>query len=623
MYAYVLVSIADFSYAEEVRRFPALALNVLPDEYHTEPEILRFGQTLYLFLWKSRAATPAYRERVNPGVIGSEDSGWFFTSGYTQSGLLYPSGPGSVPAVFDMIRPTADGIRLSASTGGVGANMWISPDATHAACWSTQPPAITTFYAKNRRGLCAIGNRPRLVYAASTLSTGYRVDRDYISKYIVSGFAIDGTTPFANTLAVPANRALTVEQGQPRIVPYPLGPSPAIPQTQPLEEKSSSLAQLLRDAVWPADVSEESALFLSGGKDSRTLACALTPYAARVFAFTTGSLKYGEGRTASEAAARLGANFRTRSQKMIAHPLKAAAVSNLATDGLGIAVAQQYDFVQDLEELKGAPSFHGHGHLLRGGFARTMALREPEALKKRLYESFISPFVTPGSTHAEVACLDRWWAQRKEDFRDGRDLLFYSNADFRLGLFTSSSAMELTSKTFMVYPLLDERVARFASGLAVFDRVSERVVFGAMRELNRGLTDMPLFGEIWRFDRTPDKRDFVDSNHNFQDGFANRQPEEANKESALIGSTDNLVYDADRAEKINSIQLTADFICTSSIAPMLRSMLLPEIVSEIEHRSKTGERGSYLAKMDVTTRFNLNAFISRVYIAATLCDLRW
>lgn len=622
MYAYVLVSIADSSYAEEVGRFPVLAANVLPHEYRTEPEILRFGQTLYLFLWKSRVATPTYRERVNPGVVGNKDSGWFFTSGYTRAGVLYPSGPGSVPAIFDTIRPTADGIRLSASTGGVGANVWISPDATRATCWSTQPPAITTFYAKNRRGLCAIGNRPRLVYAASTLSTGYQVDRDYISKYIVAGFAIDGTTPFANTLAVPANRALTVDQGQPRIVPYPLGPSPAIPQQQPLEEKASSLAQLLRDAVWPAGVSDESALFLSGGKDSRTLASALTPYAARVSAFTMGSSKYGEGRTASVVAARLGAAFRTRQQKVITHPLKAAAASNLATDGLGIPFAHQYNFVQDLEELKGVPSFHGHGHLLRGGFARTMA-KKPEVVKKQFYESFISPFVKPGSTQAEVACLDRWWEQRKVDFRDGRDLLFYSEADFRLGQFRTASTMELTSKTFMVYPLLDERVSRFAAGLAVFDRVSERVVYGAIRELNRGLADTPLFGDIWRFDRDQDKRDFVDSNHNFQDGFADRQPREVNKETALIGSRDNLVYDADRAENINTIQLTADFVCKSSIAPMLRRMLLPEIMSEIEQRAQRGQHGSYLAKLDASTRFNLNAFILRAYIAATLCDLRW
>ena len=42
------------------------------------------------------------------------------------------------------------------------------------------------------------------------------------------------------------------------------------------------------------------------------------------------------------------------------------------TDGLGMASTHQYNFKINLDHCKNGPAYHGNGHLLRGGSARTM-----------------------------------------------------------------------------------------------------------------------------------------------------------------------------------------------------------------------------------------------------------
>lgn len=389
----------------------------------------------------------------------------------------------------------------------------------------------------------------------------------------------------------------------------------------PLEEKAANLAQKLRDACWPARAVGRSRLFLSGGKDSRALSCALSGE-NEIFAFTIGSISSGEGFTASEVATRLGCAFETRTQAVISDALKAAANSNRSTDGLGINFAHQFNFRHDLDFLEGLPSFHGHGHLLRGGFARTMA-GDTSKLTVGLYNAFLSPFAADAAHSIVIPHIDNWLSYRKEHFRDGRDVLFYSNMDFRLGLFTAPASLDLTSRTFMVYPLLDERVARYASSLSVFDRVSERVVFGAMQMLAKDVTELPLFGEIWRFDRSPDKRDFVDSDHNFQEGFHLRQPREATKLSELNVHKTAFTYDADKGHIPPTGKQAASFVLDSTRRNQIEDLVHPYVFDELVSLASSGRNTSEHAKRDANTRFNLNSFINRVFIASTLYDLRW
>lgn len=515
-------------------------------------------------------------------------------------------------AVFGLMPD--EGFGLRDTPGGVSANVWLNDH--EAVCWSTQPPALPTFYAKNRKGYCVVGSRPRLVHAASVLSQGHRFDPAYGEKYLVSGFAVDGLTGYPGVRALEPNRSLGVKDGDVEILPYPLSQPEAVAQNVPLKEKGLRLAGLLLGAVWTAKYGAK--LFLSGGKDSRALSCALKAAGAKVDAFTLGATGAGEGPLAEEVARAAGFGFEVKRQGIITDPLKAAYNSNALSDGLGIAFAHQFDFASDLSHLDGQASFHGHGHLLRGGFARSMAA-SADRLNAAIDGSFISPFVVDEAKDAPRKTLADWLEARKLSFSDGREILFYGNQDFRLGLFTAPSSLDLTSKTFMIYPLLDERVARFAASLSMFDKVTERVVFEAMRQLDRGLTDIPLYGEIWRFDRDPDRRDFLDSDHNFQDGYELRKPRETGKLNGLGPSGSGFIYDADKGSGVDRVQVIGQHI---KDAGWIMPLVIPQIRAEIEYRAAHGKVGDS-AGMDANAVFNLDAFIKRCFIASTLTGTSW
>ncbi len=630
MYAYVLFCISDQRYLEEILSFSDLSRHLLPPHYVPYPDVYQAGDFI-LFAWHSRNDTHGVRQRVNPGVLSHPEKGSFFASGYAAEGLIdadvvpfdNPAFDQEKPTagIFSILQPSASGLCLAESPGGVSSNTWISRDGKTAQCWSTQPPAVPTFYAKNRVGYCVVSNRPRLGYCASVLSSGYSLSDEYLPKYISSGFAFDGSTPYKGTVVVPPNKSIRLSAGAGEIVRYPIGNAIATPQETPLEEKSATLASLLRAACWPAEAVGSANLFLSGGKDSRALATALKGI-SKLSAFTIGSISSGEGLAAKHVASRLGCSFAIRNQPIISDALKAAANSNLSTDGLGINFAHRYNFREDLDFLQGLPSFHGHGHLLRGGFARTMT-GDNDRLTNNLHAAFLSSFASEAANSTVRTHIEAWRETRKSDFRDGRDVLFYSNLDYRLGLFTAPATLDLTSRTFMVFPLLDERVSRFASSLAVFDRVSERVVFGAMQKLAKDLTELPLFGEIWRFDRNPELRDFPDSDHNFQQGFELRQPREVSKLSEINVHESAFTYDADKEYVQPSSMVASEFILSSSKAEQLKALVEPYVWTEIESLATTGKNTSNHAKLDANTRFNLDSFISRTFIAATLYDISW
>jgi hypothetical protein len=606
---------SDKRYEKEIFAFPDLASRVLPPAFDPTPSVFRAGD-LILFYWHSRFDVHNVRATINPGIVTHPTKGTFFSSGYAAENMINGD-----RRIFSLVELRAKGIAFEDSPGGVGANVWIDKEGRTAQCWSTQPQAVPTFYAKSRNGFCVVGNRPKLVECASTLGAAHKVNPNYLQKYIVSGFAFDGSTPYEHTKAVNANSSLILDNGKFEAAPYPIRPLPATPHDRPLDEKSRELAGLLISASWPARAIGRSNLFLSGGKDSRALASALKGTSG-VSAFTIGDVAKGEGFAAKPVAEALGSRFSIRPQPVISDPLKAAAISNLNTDGLGINFAHQYNFLHDLSFLEGLPSYHGHGHLLRGGFARSMN-KDLEHLRASVRAPFISEFVVEGARIDVGEHLDKWIDERSADFRDSRDILFYSNLDHRLGLFTAPVSLEFASKTFMVWPLLDERVARYAASLAVFDRVSERVVFGAMRMLAREMTELPLFGEIWRFDRSPEKRDFVDSDHNFQEGFELRQPREASKLDEINIATSAFTFDADKAEFANSAAIAARFILDSSRALDVRRLLEPWCMAEIESLARHGSNTPAHARRDPNRRFVIGSFISRVFVATTLYDLRW
>ena len=263
------------------------------------------------------------------------------------------------------------------------------------------------------------------------------------------------------------------------------------------------------------------------------------------------------------------------------------------------------------------PAQHiGNGHLLRGGNARTMQ-GDAAYLQKRFMEMF-SPWVTEETFSKEKIYLEKWRNERQEFFRDGRDLLFYMHHDFRIGMFAAPLNMHTSATAFFVYPFMDERISRYAAGLTVFDRVSERVAFGAVKLLAPQLADIGLFKEIWRFDRSPERKDFIDSDRNYQTGFEKRKPRSCSLH-------DDTFIIQDKIANGNLHGTMAEFILDSSFSCELRKFLARDAYDEISYRARRGAntQPSFYRNMDAVQRFRFDQFFCRAFIACSLYDTSW
>jgi hypothetical protein len=199
-----------------------------------------------------------------------------------------------------------------------------------------------------------------------------------------------------------------------------------------------------------------------------------------------------------------------------------------------------------------------------------------DAARDIIHNGTISVHVMDDTARANRVALTNWLDKTLEAYPDPRDMLFQAHLEQRLWSFTNANLLEMYSEAFIVYPLLDERVARFAGALNCFDRISERVVFGAIASMAPEIANIPLFENTWRFDRSPDKRDFLDSDHNFQQGYVARQPQSLDRGVFSKARDTAFRYDVDQTEFPSTQEALARRITEAPSWPMVSEMIAPK-----------------------------------------------
>lgn len=190
--------------------------------------------------------------------------------------------------------------------------------------------------------------------------------------------------------------------------------------------------------------------------------------------------------------------------------------------------------------------------------------------------------------------------------------------DFRIGMFAAPLNMHTSATAFFVFPFMDENISRYGAGLTVFDRVSERVVFGAVKLLAPQLADIGLYKEIWRFDRSPERKNFIDSDHNYQAGFEKRKPRSCSPH-------DDAFILQDKIANTNWHRTMAEFILDSSFSHELKKFLTRDAYEEISHRARGASKteSSFYRNMDEVQCFRFDQFFCRAFIACSLYDMSW
>ncbi len=278
---------------------------------------------------------------------------------------------------------------------------------------------------------------------------------------------------------------------------------------------ASRVAAALTDAVRP--LGKEGGpveLSLTGGKDSRLIAAALTAADVPFRALTHGFAQHPDVVIAGLIAERLGLEHTVTEPAAPGTPDHADVLARLrsavlVSDGMLSAFENVGSWVRP-----GPPATAqrvqagGHGgELLRGGYAQA-AWRGPAALSAAAAAELFRRMTTrrlsllrPPAAAAYLASLAPSAAALARGPLSALDDFYLAN---RAGRWSATARQAYLLRSPLVQPLFEDRVVRAARAVPLQQRMSDRLHRGVLASLCPGLDGLPLAGSPWHGEaRTP------------------------------------------------------------------------------------------------------------------------
>lgn len=516
-----------------------------PPAFNTPPDI-----------WKSRVHPVCFMHWTRAGEEGEERlaqnrKGTLVLDGYITEGER------SQPAKTALSLVSEDGsfFSLRGSTGGVASFAWLSAEGQFYA-WSTQPASLGLYYSSGD-GFSVIGTRPLLVHLAARENEYPNLTAEDIDVRLTSGSLLTGVTFFRGVRRVGVRRAVVLEREYVREIDHPLPDDHVVIRDETSAEEE--ISEALLSAVKPF-AAKRSLVLMSGGKDSRTVTAACVAAGANFSGLTFGPEGGAETVVAQGMARAVNVICAVEQQDTYADIIEGAARSHMRCEGLFTSVPHQINFAA--LSPRGVPILHGHGHLLRGGFASSI---EPDIARvmKATYAPFIQGWVTAEAAGKVRAYLDKWIATRRNS-PDESHLPYWSHLDLRLGVHLAPSILDYDGINRMIYPLLDERLVIASNKIPLAYKAAERTVFGAIRSLAPALAALPLYGENWRFEAKGEDPRFP--------GRAQRVTE-LDKNKVPGGTTNGLRYLGRKPQGYDGLTTAASTALDSALYKTIRGLL--------------------------------------------------
>ncbi|MGP4023161.1 asparagine synthase-related protein [Actinomadura sp. 3N407] len=400
---------------------------------------------------------------------------------------------------------------VTADLGGVFSVFRAGDDGVMAA---TAIARVCPVYHTETRGIRIAGSRALLVHlVARALETGLAeppvdIAVEALHPLIRHGFLTSDDTPFRGVRALSAAAVLEAVPGEPTVIrrlplpradPEPREAAGRAAAVRPLAES------LVASAAPLARHREAVTLSLSGGRDSRLMAAALSAAGVPFGASTHGFADDPDVILGGRVAAALGIGHRVdlavpepaRDTIAVQHPLARAHHLVRMCEGMNSA----YERVNSYRPYDLVPGTSGSGgETFRGGFLYDQDDVSADGLlgRVRLIFRAAERIMTPEANALAAAEHARWADRAARDGFDALDklYLFYRTGRWIVG---SHSATLMNSPYY--HPFFDNRVVRDVLALAPSWRRSEEPFFLLLGELAPELARIPPEGKRWRFDR--------------------------------------------------------------------------------------------------------------------------
>jgi asparagine synthetase B (glutamine-hydrolysing) len=392
--------------------------------------------------------------------------------------------------------------------------IWVESAAGDPAtvCARTGLARVDPVYLAQTPGAVVVSDRAS--WAAAV--TGRLDDHDpvMIGAFLSLGYPVGAATPFRGVRALDGGRRLRVTGG--RLVVTRAGDDDtAADLREGAGQAAARVAAALVEAVQPlGQAAAPVERSLTGGKDSRLIAAALTAAGVPFRARTHGFADHPDVVIAGMIAGRLGIEHTVTEPRPPGTPDEADVLGRLrsavlVSDGMLSAFENVGSGIRaDPQRADEPVQAGGHGgELLRGGYAQA-AWRTPAALGAARAAELFRRMTTrrlsllrPLPAGAYLASLAPSAAAMARGPLPGLDDFYLVN---RAGRWSAAARQAYLLRSALVQPLFADRVVRAARAVPLRHRMSDRLHRDVLALLCPELTGLPLAGSPWHGEpRTP------------------------------------------------------------------------------------------------------------------------
>jgi len=384
-----------------------------------------------------------------------------------------------------------------------GGTIWADQDGVHGRTGVTR---VDPVYLAEVPGAVVVSDRA--CWAAAVAGRLGEPDPVMVAAFLALGYPVGAATPFRGVRALGGRRRLTAASGR-LVVTADRGESTGA-------GSYDSVAAALADEVRPlGERGVPVELSLTGGKDSRLIAAALTAAKVPFLARTHGFASHPDVIVAGMIARRLGVEHQVTEPRPAAREHAAEHTGDeadllarlrsavLVSDGMLSA----FENVGRPDPVVTAAPVQTGGHggeLLRGGYApaawsdRRPARAWSETRAAELFRRMVTRrlgLLRPAAARAYLASLAPFAATLPRGPLRTLDDFYLVN---RAGRWSANARQAYLIRSPLVQPFFADRVVQAARAVRLPDRITDRLHRGVLAELCPDLLDLPLAGSGWK-----------------------------------------------------------------------------------------------------------------------------
>jgi hypothetical protein len=400
--------------------------------------------------------------------------------------------------------PGGEGLEARSHAGTI----WAGQDGLHARTGVTR---VDPVYVAEVPGAVVVGDRA--TWVAAVAGRLGEPDPVMVAAFLSLGYPVGAATPFRGVRALGSARQLAVTGGRP-VMTAASGEGTGAGSYDAVADALVEAVQPLGELGVPVELS------LTGGKDSRLIAAALTAAKVPFRARTHGFASHPDVIVAAMIASRLGVEHVVTEPRPAAPEQAPDEADVLARLRSAVVVS---DGMLSAFENVGRPDpkataepvqTGGHGgELLRGGYApAAWTDRSPlgparawsEARAAELFRRMVTrrlSLLRPAAAAGYLADLAPFAATLPRGPLRTLDDFYLVN---RAGRWSAAARQGYLIRERLVQPFFSDRVVRAARAVPLRDRITDRLHRGVLAALSPELLDLPLAGSGWKSGpRTP------------------------------------------------------------------------------------------------------------------------